>query len=340
MEAIIMAIPRPIKSNLKSHKITMEEEKPIRWSFMKILREYSTLKKEYPVNPYAEVYQFRDNMWAIYTDTFDGAGDPWMFLIDGPEKAMLIDTAFGVGNLKGLVKEVVGEKPLIVANTHWHFDHAYGNCQFDTCYCHEAEVPLMKLKNNPHIWDYLFDPKTGKPLYTEFDRADIVPWHEYNIVGVPDGYLFDLGGGYVVEAVQLPGHTPGQCGYYDHHDHTIFVGDTSGIGGIPEKDDPFREFYTVEGLRDALVKLQPRFNEISGCFPGHGALDTSPVTLQYLLDATEAVIANPNCYDTKKEFEHWGKKGVFYSKFIYQGSALRYNMHNVTKEALRKYFGE
>jgi glyoxylase-like metal-dependent hydrolase (beta-lactamase superfamily II) len=198
----------------------------------------------------------------------------------------------------------------------------------------------MKLKNNPHIWDYLFDSKTGKPIYTEFDRADIVPWHEYNIVGVPDGYLFDLGGGYVVEAVQLPGHTPGQCGYYDHHDHTIFTGDTSGIGGIPEKDDPFREFYTVEALRDALVKLQPRFNEISGCFPGHGALDASPVTLQYLLDATEAVIANPGCYDTKKEFEHWGKKGVFYSKFIYQGSALRYNMHIVTKEALRKYLGE
>jgi len=323
-----VANPRPIKSELKSKRIVFEEERPIRWSYMKILREYSTLKQFYPdINPYAEVYQMRDNTYAIFTESFDGAGDPWMFLIDGPKKAMLIDTGFGVGDLKGLCHHLVGDKEIIVANTHSHFDHAYGNCQFEVCYCHEAEVPRMREKNNPHIWDYLFG-EDGKPLFTEFDRADIVEYHPYEIVGIPDGYRFDLGDGYLVEAVHLPGHTPGQCGYYDLHNHTIFIGDTSGISDAPE-GEPYPQFCKVSALRDALVKLQPRFDEIQGVFPGHGMLDQSGVTLQYLLDACNHVIEHPDHYDSKREFSRWGQTRTVYTKNIYQGSAIRYSMTNI-----------
>jgi len=322
-----MVVPRPIKSNLKSKRIIWEEEKPIRWSFMKILREFCTLKREYPVNPYAEVYQFRDNLYCIFTESFDGAGDPWMYLIDGPEKCMLIDTAFGVGDLKGLVKEIVGDKQVIVVNTHAHYDHAYGNCQFDTCYCHEYEVPRMKEKNNPHIWDYLFD-ENGESIYTEFDRNDIVPYHEYKIVGVPDGHIFDLGGGYRVEAVHMPGHTPGQCAYYDLQNHIIFIGDTSGIGGAIQGES-YGEYCTVSALRNSLRKLKPRFSEIQGVFPGHGMLDQSSIILQYLLDAAEAVVDHPDRYDGKKEVMRHGKTQTIYTKNIYQGSAIRYNMNNI-----------
>ena len=80
--------PRPIQSTLKSHRIMQEKEKPIRWSYMKILREHSDLKEFYPeIDPYAEAYRMRDNMWAIFTESRDGAGDPWMYLINGPERA-------------------------------------------------------------------------------------------------------------------------------------------------------------------------------------------------------------------------------------------------------------
>ncbi|MDL2224832.1 MBL fold metallo-hydrolase [Eubacteriales bacterium OttesenSCG-928-M02] len=322
-----MADPRPIKSNLKSRKILSEEEKPIRWSFMKVLREYSTLKREYAINPYAEVYPFRDNLYCIYTESLDGAGDPWMYLIDGPEKCMLIDTGFGVGDLKGLIEEIVGNKPIIVANTHSHFDHAYGNCQFDTCYCHEYEMHRMAEKNNPHIWDYLFD-ENGKPIWTEFDREDIVPYKEYEIIGVPDGHVFDLGGGYLVEAVLLPGHTPGQCAYYDLENKTIFIGDTTNIGRA-EEGEPHGEYCTVTALRDALLKLQPRFSEIQGVFPGHGMLDQASITLQYLLDTAEAILKNPTCYDGEHVFERHGIRRVSYTKNVYQGSAIRYSMENL-----------
>ena len=51
---------RYIKSELKSHRLLWEEERPIRWPYMKILREYSTLKEFYPeINPYVEAYRMR-----------------------------------------------------------------------------------------------------------------------------------------------------------------------------------------------------------------------------------------------------------------------------------------
>lgn len=321
--------PREIKSELKSKRIVFEEERPLRWPYMKLLREHSDMKQFYPeINPYAEVYQYRENMYAIFTESFDGAGDPWMFLIDGPQKAMLIDTGFGVGDLKGLVRKLVNDKELIVVNTHAHFDHAYGDCQFGKVYCHEAEVPNLQRKNNPHIWDYLFDPETHKPIFTEFDRADIVPFQEFEIIGVPDGYCFDLGEGYLVEAVHLPGHAPGQCGYYDLHNQDIFIGDTNGIGK-PFENDPYEDFYTVEALCLALRRLKPRFAQIRGVFPGHGMLDQPNVALQNILNAAEAVLAHPDIYDTVKEVERWGVKRTIYTRNILEGSAIRYSKDQI-----------
>lgn len=347
------AVPRSIKNNLKDKRIVFEEEHPLRWSFMKVLREYSTLKEFYPdIDPYVEAYKVRENTWALYSDSFDGAGDVWMYLIDGPEKAMLIDDSFGVGNLKGLVRKLVGDKPLIVANTHSHFDHCYGNAQFDEIYCHEYEVADMETKNNPDIWDYLFNNtdqdmhvgqygtlvRPGEPIFTQFDKNDIIVdrdhrenYRPYKINGIPDGYEFDLGDGYIVEAVLLPGHTPGQCGYYDHHDHTIFIGDTTSIGGRPG-NWPHREYCTVEALYNALVKLQPRFHEIEGVFSGHSVFDESPVVLQYLLDTLTAIMKDPENCDVRSEFVHDGIKHVSYAKNIFQWTRLRYSPDAVTME--------
>ena len=48
-----------------------------------------------------------------------------MYLVEGTEKAALIDTGYGVGNLKGYIKTLT-EKPLIVLITHGHLDHVAG----------------------------------------------------------------------------------------------------------------------------------------------------------------------------------------------------------------------
>lgn len=315
---------RYIKSDLKSHKLVWEEEHPIRWSYMKILREFSTLKQFYPqINPYAEVYQMRENMWAIYSESMDGVGDPWMYLIDGPEKALVIDTAFGVGDLKGLAKKIVKDKPIIAANTHHHYDHAYGNAQFDLVYCHEDELFALKQTMNPHIWDYLFG-EDGKPLYTEFDRADLIEYKDYELVGLKSNQTIDLGGGYLIELIPLRGHTAGQCGYLDKQSHAFFCGDITGIGA-PKENEPKPENCTVERLCLDMQAIVERLDEIGGVFPGHGMLDQTPIMLQYELDSLQAILKNPENYDSKKVFHRPSGEIVSYTKNIYQGTAVRYN---------------
>lgn len=320
---------RYIKSDLKSHKLVFEEEHPIRWSYMKILREFSTLKQFYPeIDPYAEVYQMRDNVWAIFSESMDGAGDPWIYVVEGPEKIMVVDTAFGVGNLRGLVEKIAGtEKPIIVCNTHHHFDHCYGNSQFEVAYCHEDEVFSMKGTQNPHIWDYLFD-ETGTPIYNTFDPADLIPYHEYQLIGLPSNAIIDLGQGYEVEVIPLRGHTAGMCGFLDKHNHILFSGDLTGIG-FTRPGDPHPENCTVERLRDDFAAICARLDEIEGVFPGHGMLDQTNVMLQYELDALNAIIRNPENYDSKREMDTPHGKIISYSKNIHQGTAVKYSPDNV-----------
>lgn len=326
---------RYIKSDLKSHRILWETEHPCRWPFMKVLREYSTLKEFYPeINPYVEAYKVRDNVWALFQESMDGVGDLWMYVINGPEKVMIVDTGFGVGDLKGLVEHLVGtkDKEIFVANTHHHYDHAYGNAQFDKCYCHEDEVFSMKKRAmGPHIWDYLFD-ENGKCIYTEFDRADIIPYKEYELIGVPTGHIFDLGGGYEVEAVPLRGHSAGQCGYLDKHNHILFTGDITGVGGSYE-GDPKADNCNVETLWWDLQVVVGRLPEIESIFPGHGCWDMTSSILQYELDALTRIMDDPKGNaDGTRVFNRGGKGMELYTMNIHQWTAVRYSLEKVYRK--------
>ena len=52
-----------------------------------------------------------------------------MYVINGTERALLLDTGLGLTDLKEEVLKLCGEKSLIVVNTHAHVDHNSGNYQ-------------------------------------------------------------------------------------------------------------------------------------------------------------------------------------------------------------------
>jgi glyoxylase-like metal-dependent hydrolase (beta-lactamase superfamily II) len=290
---------RPIKSSLKGVRLIQRE--PIdatSWAYMKLLRENDRTKRVYDVDPYAEVYQFRDNMYGILTESADGMGDVWSYLIIGPEKAMLIDTSFGIGDLKGLANEITGSMPLIVANTHCSFDHSYGNCQFDRCYCHENEAEAMNLKQDPHIWDYLFG-ENGKGIWLDFDRKDIVPFKEYEVVGVPDGHIFNLGGDYEVELIWVPGHSAGHAMFLDKKNRNLIAGD--GVISMRVGIGRPGQFTTVTAYRKEMIKLSKRMDEFDHIFPGHFTGDLETSVIPSLIETCDAIIADPDDYDTMEE---------------------------------------
>ncbi len=321
---------RPILSETKGERVYMAE--PIDetcWAYMKLLREHDKTKKIYPVDPYAEVYQFRDHVFGILTESLDGMGDSWMYLVDGPEKAMLVDTSFGLGDLKGLVDQLTGGKEVIVVNTHGHFDHAYGNAQFGRAYCHEYEESSLA-NQDEHIWDYLFEEGTGRGIWAEFDRNDLITFKPYEIIPCKDGYTFDLGGGHEVELVFLGGHTAGEAGFLDKKERIFFAGDDIVsmrvmVGG-PHPGVPYGQYATVEAFRNNLRKLSKRLDEFDAVFPGHFVTDLENTTITSMLEACEAVCEDPHGNATCAEKTG---RGVRYSRYVNGLGTLSYTDNSV-----------
>ena len=325
-----VSFQRPIVSEIKTKKILtnwVEPENPIRYAFAKLLRERDKTKRIYEVNPYVEVYTLREKLYGLYCESLDAHGDSWIFVIDGPEKAMVIDTAWGLGDLKGLIRELIGEKPYFVVNTHCHGDHALGNYQFDRVYCHEFEVYGLQQAMNPHVWDKLFD-ENGKNKWTEFPREDLIPFREYEIIGVPDGYIFDLGGGHQVELVFLPGHSVGHCGFLDKKNRIFFPGDDCCVGAIgigARPGFPHGEYGTVEALYKEFQKITARIDEFDSLFPSHGPVETGPVMLFSAMEACKAVLDDPENFDMESDSGH----GLQRFKMIYESGYLRYTADTV-----------
>ena len=314
----------PIEGLSKARRIKWDApQNQISWAYMKELREHDKTRRVYGVNPYIEVYQFRDNLYSLFHPNCDGMGDVWMHLIVGPEKAMLIDTGYGLGDLKGLVDEITGGKEVIVVNTHDHFDHAYGNCRFGRVYCHEYLVPYLETQHE-HMWDYLFDA-FGNNIWLDFDRKDLPVFQKYEILGVPDGTTWDLGGGYEVELIFTGGHAAGHAAYLDKHDRILFTGDNicsdvSGCGSvnITRGNGPYQECTQLSFYRDRVKLLVDRMDEYDYIFPQHFMLNLENNLMPNILEALDDILADPANCDYK--IESWGKdrtvKNERFFKFV------------------------
>lgn len=286
----------PINGLSKAKRILWgNPQNVISWTFMKQLREHNDTRRVYDCNPYVEVYQFRDNLYGLFNQNCDGAGDVWMWLTVGPEKCFLVDTAFGLGDTKALVDEITGGKEIIVVNTHDHFDHAFGNCRFDRVYVHEKLVPLVE-QQNAHMWDYLWDKETGKNIWLDFDRADLPQFRPYELIGVPDGYTWDLGGGYEIELINCGGHGgPGASMFLDKHNRILFPGDNicSDVSGCGNVSYPI-ENCSLYQLRGCIRKLvNERLDEIDWIFPMHFICDIENRLLIDFLEALDFILEDP-----------------------------------------------
>ena len=292
----------PINGQSKAKRIKWgPPQNTISWAYMKMLRETNKTCRVYDVNPYVEVYQLRENLYGLFNQNNDGMGDVWMYVLIGPEKAMVIDTSCGLGDQRGLVDAITGGMPLIVVNTHLGPDHSFGNCRFDRVYCHEYEVQNIKDRVKPGMFDYLFD-ENGNNIWLEFDRNDLPEYRDYELIGVPDGYVFNLGEDYDVELIWTAGHAAGHAMYLDKKNGNLFAGDdvcsdVIGCGGGPRPGMHYNQYRNVQSYRDCLERLVKRIDEIDYLFPGHFMVNLESHLLEDILEALNAIVEDPEDYD-------------------------------------------
>ena len=213
--------------------------------------------------------QFKKDTWEI--DEFDCAS---MYLLVGSEKAMLIDTGMGVGDLRGAV-EMITDKPLIVVLTHGHIDHTGNAKQFEEIWMHPAdryfEIPANVDKRRldttliaerqkgslgaPYTLFSLYPFDLETDIIDPKDRPDPV------IRDLYDGQQFDLGDR-IVTVYECPGHTPGEVVLLDEKTRSLFAGDAINFNLIC-KCAPL-----PEAVR-ALKKLRDLSDKYDGIYNGH-----------------------------------------------------------------------
>ena len=149
------------------------------------------------------------------------------YLLIGEEKALLFDTAYGIGDLPEAVRKIT-DKPLTVVLSHAHVDHACGAYQFNEVFMHEADFSVCEIHTCEEYRREAVKEmaSNGIPLPDSFDRDAYYKAGTGNLKKLEIGRVFDLGG-LNPEVIQMEGHTPGSIGLLVREFKVLLDGDAA-----------------------------------------------------------------------------------------------------------------
>ncbi len=160
--------------------------------------------------PEWQVHEYNPNLFLLRQSPCTDYKKPFIFLLIGKERALLLDTGSTNGNLAPALLHTVKlwlarnkreSIPLVVVHTHEHSDHTAG----------DAEVQAL---HDPAM------PVTLVPAELEATK------HFYGITNWPDeiGHV-DLGGR-ILDMIPTPGHSVVSISVYDRQTAILFSGDS------------------------------------------------------------------------------------------------------------------
>jgi glyoxylase-like metal-dependent hydrolase (beta-lactamase superfamily II) len=136
-----------------------------------------------------------------------------MYLVVGGDKALLIDLsnfitwdATAVTSLQAIVRQEIGTRKLFVTVTHNHSDHL-------------GMLPAFKDHRNVTFWIQT----------AEFEGRNLFPADR--TIPIATSPTLDLGNGFVVNALEVPGHTDHSTVFFLKGKNLLFSGDGIGSGG-------------------------------------------------------------------------------------------------------------
>jgi glyoxylase-like metal-dependent hydrolase (beta-lactamase superfamily II) len=176
------------------------------------------------------VYRLEAGVFALY-EPFQ-AQEVISWLILGEEQALLFDSGMGLAPIRPVVEELTG-LPVVVLNSHTHYDHMGGNAEFETILALDSDYG----RHNAAGWDH--DTVSGELAPSAF-CAESLPGFDptsfrvrpFRATGlVADGHAIDLGGRRL-EVLGLPGHSPDSIALLDRAAGRLWSGDTFYEGQI------------------------------------------------------------------------------------------------------------
>lgn len=183
------------------------------------------------------------------------------FLVEGRDKALLIDTMTGLRGLPAFVATLT-DLPVEVALTHGHMDHAGGVFEFGRCYIHPADIPMLDGRTLPARVGYV---RGQLPPGEAPEASAFVPDGPVEFVPIKAGDKLDLGGR-ALEVLHVPGHTRGSLCYLDTASGDFFAGDACNNNTLLMMDVSA----TIEEYLGALLALKERQGDIRRFYLFHG----------------------------------------------------------------------
>lgn len=208
------------------------------------------------------------------------------FLIEGSERAILLDTGMGVGDLSALVRGLTA-LPVSVVNSHAHWDHIGANWRFDEIAIHQAEAHwLPQGVSNDELFPWFGPDSLTRTPPAPFDRATFAIRPSRPTRLLSGGERLDLGGRRL-DLLHAPGHSPGGIVLLDEMNGLLFSTDvayTDALYAFGEEADWPVYLATMR----MLAGLAPSLSLVLG---SHGSPAMSPGMLAEMLAAMEAIEA-------------------------------------------------
>jgi len=243
-----------------------------------------------------------------------------MYLVVGAKTALLIDLSNKIEwddsateSLRSIVYERAGDAKLYITVTHRHGDHL-------------GMLPAFKDDKKVNFWV----PKA------EFEGMDIFPKERTAYFG--ENSSFDLGGGFVVNTMEVPGHTAHSTLFFLQDKNLVFSGDAIGSGsGVWLFNE--ESFYTYKEAVDNLVEyIENPENNIDidklQIYGGHywQCKEIGELTSQYIYDMQVLI---------KKMGEGRAETEPNTAAFQFLDTNFKYRTATITwnKEAAEKYAG-
>ncbi len=253
------------------------------------------------------VYDLGDAIYALCEDGH--IEEVLSFLLVGEERALLVDSGNGIGNIREICRELT-DLPVSLVNTHSHYDHIGGNYLFDDVAAFDDCMGIVRRTAALGYSVAQMRPSLGGisiarafPADFEHEAYCVPPYRVSRWIA--DGDAFDLGGRRV-EVIHTPGHSPDSICLLDERTRKLFVGDIFYTGSI----------YTWLAGGD-LDQMIASYQRMSDLFPRYDLIMPShndiAMEKEILIDALHAAKdvrdgkGTPICLDNGHKVYHFGR---------------------------------
>jgi glyoxylase-like metal-dependent hydrolase (beta-lactamase superfamily II) len=289
---------------------------PLHWWKALPRPSYANLHRLKSNQPWFELYEVDSNVYAFYEPGhFEEAIS---YPVVGGRKAALIDTGCGIGNVKMLTEEFT-ELPLMVVNTHSHYDHIAQNYMFQEVALFDAPNARQASRNGcskAEMSSLLANGMLSKALPEHFDPQNyqvppfaVTRW-------LKNGDIIDLGHR-SLEVVHTPGHSPDSICLPERDAKLLWTGDIYYPSAI-YVHLPGSDLADFINSYERMIALSPLYERL---LPSHNETCIEKRRLEQVLEAAEDIRAG------KAKYIEGIDRGTRVRKYQYADFAIITKVH-------------